>query len=190
MVLQKVSENVYKCNNDSNVYIIKDLNIAIDAGNARFYDKFQEELSSICDLDEIKTVILTHLHYDHIGCYKLFPNAKFYCNGDIINDFKTRENDYILDAALVDEFADVELYDVKELDLPDEYKIIYTPGHCASCICVYDSKNYILFSGDTLFFNGMVGRSDLPTSSYDDLKESLLKLDELVIKILCPGHDY
>ena len=189
MVLSEVKEGVFKSNNDSNVYILKDLGIAIDAGNARFYDSFKKELSSVCDLSKIKAVILTHLHYDHIGCYKLFSTAKFYCSSQIIDDFKKRKNDYILDAALAEDF-DVELYDVEKLELPSGYQVIYTPGHCASCLCVYDSKNYILYSGDTLFFQGMIGRYDLPTSSYDDLKESLLKLDKLVIKKLCPGHDY
>ncbi len=57
-------------------------------------------------------------------------------------------------------------------------------------ISIYDSKTYILYSGDTLFYQGMIGRYDLPTSDYDELKKSLLKLDQLVIKVLCPGHDY
>jgi hydroxyacylglutathione hydrolase len=189
MVLSEVARGVWKSNNDSNVYIFKDLGIAIDCGNRSFYDNFKEELSSVCDLSKIRAVILTHLHYDHIGCYKLFPNARFYCSGQILDDFKKRGNDYILDAGLAEEF-DVELHDVSELELPSWYQVIYTPGHCASCLCVYDSVNFILFSGDTLFFKGMVGRYDLPTSSYEDLKESLLKLDKLVIRKLCPGHDY
>jgi glyoxylase-like metal-dependent hydrolase (beta-lactamase superfamily II) len=29
------------------------------------------------DPAEVRTVILTHLHYDHAGCLDLFPNAKF-----------------------------------------------------------------------------------------------------------------
>ena len=69
----------------------------------------------------------------------------------------------------------------------EEISFIYTPGHTIGSQCI-KIGNY-LFTGDTLFRNS-VGRTDLPTSSPDDLKQSLEKLkkleDDLVVY---PGHN-
>ena len=189
MTLNKIGDNILKSNNDSNIYIIKDLKLAIDAGNKIYYKQFKQDLESEYNLKEIKTVILSHLHYDHIGCFTLFPNAKFYASDEVLEDFRSRKNDYILDAQITEEFTS-ELHPISTLCLPENYEIIPTPGHCSSCISVYDKATKTLFSGDTLFFNGLVGRADLPTSKKSQLLESLHKLEQIKIEKLCPGHDY
>ena len=51
-----------------------------------------------------------------------------------------------------------------------ELEIIHTPGHTRGSICI--KVQNILFSGDTLFYHS-VGRTDLPTGSTDDLRESI-----------------
>jgi glyoxylase-like metal-dependent hydrolase (beta-lactamase superfamily II) len=52
--------------------------------------------------------------------------------------------------------------------------VIETPGHTPGSVCLYAEKEGILFSGDTLFFDG-VGRTDLPGGSDKKLKESIQK---------------
>ncbi len=52
--------------------------------------------------------------------------------------------------------------------------VLETPGHTPGSVCFYAEKEGILFSGDTLFFDG-VGRSDLPGGSDKKLRESILK---------------
>jgi glyoxylase-like metal-dependent hydrolase (beta-lactamase superfamily II) len=52
--------------------------------------------------------------------------------------------------------------------------VLETPGHTPGSVCFYAEKEGILFSGDTLFFDG-VGRSDLPGGSEKKLKESIQK---------------
>jgi glyoxylase-like metal-dependent hydrolase (beta-lactamase superfamily II) len=189
MAMTKICDGIYKINNDSNIYYLKDLNILIDCGNRDFYDDVKKDLNEVCNLDDISAVILTHFHYDHIGCFDLFKNAKFYCSGKIISDFYEDKYSYILNARIVN-FFDVELHNIEELNLPEEFEIIYTPGHCKSGISIYDSKKKILYSGDTLFDKGYIGRYDLPKSNKDELKKSLNKLNELDYKILAPGHNY
>jgi hydroxyacylglutathione hydrolase len=49
-----------------------------------------------------------------------------------------------------------------------------TPGHTPGSVCFYSEKEGVLFSGDTLFFDG-VGRTDLPGGSEKKLRESILK---------------
>jgi hydroxyacylglutathione hydrolase len=52
--------------------------------------------------------------------------------------------------------------------------VMETPGHTPGSACFYADKEGILFSGDTLFFDG-VGRCDLPGGSEKKLRESILK---------------
>jgi glyoxylase-like metal-dependent hydrolase (beta-lactamase superfamily II) len=67
-----------------------------------------------------------------------------------------------------------------------EFKVIHTPGHTKGCICLLFDK--FLITGDTLFKMD-VGRTDLKTSSHDELVESLGKLKKLDPSlIIYPGH--
>lgn len=62
---------------------------------------------------------------------------------------------------------------------------IETPGHSSDSVCyLYDQ---ILFSGDTLFHNG-IGRTDFDDSNPELMIDSLKKIEELNYDILCPGH--
>ncbi|VVA43320.1 conserved hypothetical protein [Candidatus Roizmanbacteria bacterium] len=54
-------------------------------------------------------------------------------------------------------------------------KIINTPGHTPGSCCFYIIEENALFTGDTLFKEG-IGRTDLSYSSKDDLKKSLKKI--------------
>ena len=53
-----------------------------------------------------------------------------------------------------------------------ELVVLETPGHTPGSVCFYAEKEGILFSGDTLFFDG-VGRTDLPGGSEKKLRESI-----------------
>lgn len=66
-------------------------------------------------------------------------------------DFLLEENDTILDTDLT---------------------VIHTPGHTPGGISIYSESDQILFSGDTLFFEG-VGRTDLPGGDSELLIESI-----------------
>ena len=70
-----------------------------------------------------------------------------------------------------------------------EFNVISTPGHTSGGICIYSEAEKIIFSGDTLFC-GALGRTDLPTSSYKDIINSVknklfLLPDETIVY---PGH--
>ena len=92
--------------------------------------------------------------------------------------------------------ADIELEADSRVDEGDiihlgnlEFKVIHTPGHTKGGTCLYCEKEALLFSGDTLF-KGTWGRTDLPTSSFPDIIESITK--KLTIlpddTIVYPGH--
>ena len=70
-------------------------------------------------------------------------------------------------------------------------KVIHTPGHSPGSCCFYNKEYKVLFTGDTLFVEG-VGRADLPGGNYfqmlESIKNKLLVLPEDTQ--IFPGHDY
>lgn len=84
-------------------------------------------------------------------------------------------------------FPNAKIFDSKNIDslMLINFRPIKTPGHTKDSLCFF-YKN-ILFSGDTLFHKGL-GRTDLPESQPDKIKESIDKLNKLDYQILAPGH--
>ena len=70
-----------------------------------------------------------------------------------------------------------------------ELEVIATPGHSPGGISLYNKKENILFSGDTIFKMG-IGRSDFSTSDqetlYNSIEQKLLILDNDTT--VYPGH--
>jgi len=184
--MEKIAPKVWKLNVDSNVYFLDfKEKIVIDTGPNAYRGIVAKELSKVVDLSKVDRVIFTHLHYDHTGNFELFPNAKFYASAEEIKLLEENKIYAIGDPILAAKFK-VKLNVLKDfLGL----KIIKTPGHTKGSVCIYYPKERILFSGDTLFFNG-IGRTDFPFSSPKKMEESLESLKKIKYKILAPGHDY
>lgn len=148
-------------------------------------------LEFIGDAD-LEYILLTHGHFDHIGGV-CDVKEKFGAKVVISQADKgmlTSSKESL--AAFCgfphkDAQADIVVNDGDEIMLGDtKITVLSTPGHTAGCVC-YIADNY-LFSGDTLFKQSC-GRTDLPTSSALEMKESLIKLKNLEgdYKVL-PGH--
>lgn len=87
----------------------------------------------------------------------------------------------------LDLFQSAKVYDINNIEKfkIQEIRVIKTPGHAQDSLCFLYKD--ILFSGDTLFHNG-IGRTDLQDSEPKKMQESLGRLKRLNYKILCPGH--
>lgn len=86
--------------------------------------------------------------------------------------------------------VEVDLSKINRFKLGDEeILIINTPGHTPGGVCFYSKNNKILFTGDTLFSNGIFGDDKHKYSSPFEMKKSLEKIYTLPkdTKIL-PGH--
>jgi len=185
--IEKISNNIWKIKADSNVYFLDfKEKIIIDSGRRSNRAILEQFLKPIIEFDKITKVFFTHLHYDHIGNFDLFQNANFFASAQSIKDFKENPMNEILDKEMIQKFK-VELEPLKDMF---GLKIIETPGHTRGSLCIWYEKEKILFSGDTIFGKNRVGRTDLPTSSPEDLPKSLAKLVDYPFKILCSGHDY
>ena len=70
-------------------------------------------------------------------------------------------------------------------------EVIHTPGHTQGCVCFYEPISKSLFSGDTVFADG-VGRTDFAGGSLGDLKKSVERLivlhKERGVGTVYPGH--
>jgi hydroxyacylglutathione hydrolase len=138
-------------------------------------------------------VINTHGHFDHIGCDDKFGVPVYIHSDDaaFLNDPKLNLSNFMALAYRVKSVIKM-LEDREKIKLDGiELEVIHTPGHTPGGICLLLKKpvSNILFSGDTLFFQG-IGRTDFAGASQSSLlasiKEKLLVLvDETQVY---PGH--
>ncbi len=182
MIIKTYPIGVY----EENIYLLideksKDACIVDPGGNAKILIKKIEEIN--CN---IKFVLLTHGHFDHVEALKEVVNrfnVPVYIN-DIEIDFMNKDKTVYGNAP--EQYISVK--DGDEIPFAEgKIKAIHTPGHTKGGMC-YLYQN-ALFTGDTLFA-GSVGRSDFVGGDFSELissiKTKLLVLSE-DIKIY-PGH--
>ncbi|MBR2786125.1 MAG: MBL fold metallo-hydrolase [Clostridia bacterium] len=178
----------------TNVYIIQDEiskeTLVVDPGGE--VDKIVDMLNIL--QAKLKYIFLTHCHGDHIGgvCeLKEQMGGKVlihrYDAEGLTNPNISLTNYLGIDANFE---ADARLQDGDLLHLGDlELRVIHTPGHTKGGASLYCEQEGFLISGDTLF-RGTWGRTDLPTSSLEDIMDSII--NKLMIlpdeTIVYPGH--
>lgn len=143
----------------------------------------------------LKYIYLTHCHGDHIGGVTELKQKK---GGKILIHRYDAEglNDKAINLTQIIDMPEIELEADSRIDEGDllhlgdlEFKVIHTPGHTAGSSSLYCKEEGLLISGDTLF-RGTWGRTDLPTSNFfeiiDSITNKLMKLpDETIVY---PGH--
>ena len=182
MKIKIFNKNIAQVN--SYLLIKKNDAILIDPGfNGLEINQFCKEHSI-----EIKYVILTHGHFDHIKDLNIISNQfdfKLYIseldleflNNDDINYAKAFNSRFIKPKNKVLSLKDNDLITL----LDEKFQIIATPGHTKGSISIkYEKK---LFTGDTLFYNS-VGRTDL----YSGNQSQLFKSIEKIVKTI--GNDF
>jgi len=156
-------------------------------------DKAKQILGKVEDLKlDIKLVVLTHGHIDHIGALKEIKEAT---GADVAihadDEGSLRKQPLSIIFGLfypTPPPPDRLLKDGDSIDVGDlHFEVLHTPGHTPGGICLLGDG--VVFSGDTLF-NCSVGRTDLPGGSYDKLMGSIqTKLMMLPDDtIVYPGH--
>lgn len=127
-------------------------------------------------------VLLTHCHFDHVMGVSLLQasGAKVVCLDKEKKHFGT-------DVDLFDYFGAPRVpFTIDETVTDGEtrtlagipFQVLSTSGHTAGSACYLLKDERILFTGDTLF-EGSIGRTDFPTGSLAELRESLQKLRAL-----------
>jgi glyoxylase-like metal-dependent hydrolase (beta-lactamase superfamily II) len=139
-------------------------------------------------------IINTHGHIDHIGCNDKFGVPVYIHRMDLamLKDPKLNLSNFLQPAPFHMQYQVKAIEDKEKIELGlIELEVMHTPGHTPGGICLLLKKpqNKILFSGDTLFYQG-VGRTDFPGADENQLiksiKEKLFKLSEDTV--IYPGH--
>lgn len=181
----------------TNTYIVidKETNngIIIDpADNEKYIQAILEQ-----EKIELKSIILTHAHADHMGAVKglLAQNEqlKIYVHelDKDINNERINEQDKV--CMKLDKIPEDRIITLKDGEIIQQnnicLEVIHTPGHTKGAIVLLDKENNILYSGDTIFAN-TYGRTDLYHSNKEKMKETL---DNLFYRFedieVYPGHD-
>lgn len=187
--VHKVSGTFY----DGNVYLVMtETPVLIDAGMRP--DPIIDNIKKYIDPRDIDSIILTHSHHDHsAGTPKLkeATGAKVLIHeegaGLLGDDLASLA---YLFGELAPQFeADGTLSEGDIVDLGDwKLNVMHTPGHSPGSICLYEKKDKVLFSGDTIFPSGNIGRTDLFGGSTEVLVKSIERLIDLEVDVLYPGH--
>ena len=151
-------------------------------------------LKSVKDLDlDIKYIVLTHAHHDHIGAVKEVKEATGAELAIHTDEVKSLHLGKSLGAMFGFSFSpppppDLVLNGGDTIDVGDlHFLVLHTPGHSPGGICLLGEG--VVFTGDTLFNYG-IGRYDLPGSSGSQLMDGIhTKLMVLPDEtIVYPGH--
>lgn len=162
--------------------------------------------------EEIEIVILTHLHWDHVGEVEKFPNAQFIVSDEelsfALNPLPPQYVDYEalqlgIEPLFMKVIEKIKTVDMKENEIVEAVRMIPLPGHTPGMMgVVIDTEEgpYVI-AGDTApkygNLEGVPGER-LPywmSGIYTDMKamwSSLKLIDEIVkgdFSRVIPGHD-
>lgn len=146
---------------------------------------------------KIVAILLTHSHWDHIADLHLLKQATgapIHVHAeDAPNVLSPGADRLPLPISITPETPDHLFQEGERIFLAPLatelcFTVLSTPGHSSGSVCFYFEKEHILFSGDTLFRNG-IGNTSFPTSNPRLMRSSLKRLGELPPQTkVYPGH--
>jgi glyoxylase-like metal-dependent hydrolase (beta-lactamase superfamily II) len=178
-------------NNANTVFIDGPVPTLIDPGHAHLFNNVAEAAARDgVDMARLKLILFTHGHPDHIEATDLFDEVVLRGIGKEEYVYMRQEGKelFLATGAQMPGRPFKLLLNEGPLTLGDKtFLVIMTPGHSPGSICLYEPKEKVLISGDTVFYLG-VGRTDLPGGDPDRLAESIKKVSRLDVEYLIPGH--
>ena len=178
---------------DGNVYLILDERpILVDAG--MMAAPTLRNIKKLIDPVKIEKIVLTHCHHDHSGAapeLKAATGARLLLSekevGAVGDDLASVA--YLFGQQAPQYEVDETLKEGMVLDTGEwKLEVLETPGHSQGSLCLYEPRAKVLFSGDTVFPDGNIGRTDMYGGSTPDLVASIERLTGLDVEIMYPGH--
>ena len=166
----------------------------------------------ICDIsqpvraltDKPVTAVATHIHWDHIGGHKYYPD---FCAHEAELDWLdgafplSRETirEMVLDRCDPPEDFRVEDYEMfqgvptrvlRDGDILDlggrRLEVLHTPGHSPGHMCFWEAERGYLFTGDLVYLDTLFAY--YPSTDPEAYLISLEKVAALPVKRVFPGH--
>jgi len=148
--------------------------------------------------------VATHIHWDHIGGHKYFPD--FYAHEDELNwlsgEFPlTMEQikEMVVDRCDLPEGYDVNNYEffqgtptklLKDNDVIDMgdrcIQVLHTPGHSPGHMCFWEKERGYLFTGDLVYKDTLFAY--FPSTDPKAYLNSLERISTLPVKRVFPAH--
>ncbi len=156
-------------------------------------------LFSQLDITVPIVAVLTHFHFDHFGGHNqfeiIFANTHnigmndtglaYFHKRDFTNSsqFELVKNNFTI---IESKFTHLENH--SNIDLGNiSLKVINTPGHDSSSICLWDEHNKILFSGDLIYPGTLL--YNFNDSNISDYVHSLKSIHDLNPLMIFGGHN-
>jgi len=167
----------------SNIYTIGTKNATIiDPGVGNWANPVWPQLEEIgIQPDNIDKIIITHAHHDHAsGAFIILQrtNPKVYIHKD--------DTRYIA-TSLGENLVKVQEGDTIETELWP-LTVIHTPGHTEGGMTLHNQQHKLMFTGDTVFADGLYGNYIGEGGSIHQMVNSLTKLTQHNVDIIMPGH--
>ena len=176
-----------------------DAPVLIDTAYIADFDETEKSIARLgVNLADVSLIISTHTHCDHIGgnhaiqqksgCdIALHKIGKYFI--DTRDDWATWWRYYNQEAEFFDCARALEDGDMITLG-PHDFEVIYTPGHAADGIVLYNRRDKILISSDTLWQTDMAVMTLRVEGSRAlfHMLESLQKIEKLEVQMVYPGH--
>tara|TARA_B100000401_G_C52710938_1_gene673797 strand:- start:6 stop:722 length:717 start_codon:yes stop_codon:yes gene_type:complete len=166
---------IIKCLEDNFSYILIDKNknaCVVDPSEPDPIINFVEKNNL-----NLKYILNTHHHYDHIGG-----------NKEIKNKYNLKIVAFKNDLHRIPD-VDISVGDNEQWEAESfKSRIIHIPGHTSGHICFFFEKEKIAFTGDTLF---SLGCGRIFEGTYEEMFNSLKRLKELPLETkIYFGHEY
>jgi glyoxylase-like metal-dependent hydrolase (beta-lactamase superfamily II) len=191
---------------NGNCYLLDDSELTlIDTGMPRntrkIIDYISQELRR--QPSELKTIILTHCHIDHIGCARdlrdktcasvaAHPEDAGFIDGTKIPPAPKggiRILFKLLSPFMRPRKVNIDLL-LKEGDIVAGMRVVHVPGHTPGSIALLDPVRHVLFTGDALTFrDGRVTAPPERFTMYPELaRRSIAKIKTLDFDTMLGGH--
>lgn len=150
------------------------------------------------------TVITTHVHWDHIGGHKYYPDfyaheAEFdWLNGGFPQSLDAIK-EYVVDRCDLPDGYDVNDYEFFQgtptkvlhggeyIDLGERsVEVLHTPGHAPGHMCFWEKGKGYLYTGDLVYKDMLTAW--FPSTDPQAYLQSLEKIAKLPVKRVFPAH--
>jgi len=144
------------------------------------------------NIDDVDLIIITHEHPDHFESAPVINKGKakivMYQSKDNYNKLAHGPIGRAIGLKPMEFKPDIFVKDGDILDLGGiSLNILYSPGHSPESMCLYWEETKALITGDVIFMMS-IGRTDFPGGDITLLKQSIVRLSQLDVDYLLPGH--